>query len=240
MLHKTKSIILSKVKYNDKSYILHTYTELFGRVTYSLSPSHKGSLHNALFFPISVLEMDVDHQATKEIQRIKDAKPYLMLNNVASDPVKNAIAYFIAEVLFRFLQENDPNEQLFDFIVESVRFLDESNESVANFHLLFLVHLTFYLGFYPNWDNYVKGRSYLNRSTGNCETYMFHGMSYVDVRTTDLLYEIAHHSYLTMSSIEISRAERKVVTDSLITYLQIHLNTSSSIKSLDVLKEIFD
>ena len=45
---------------------------------------------------------------------------------------------------------------LFAYLIHSIRWLDEcENRSFANFHLVFLMRLSRFLGLYPNVDDYI-------------------------------------------------------------------------------------
>ena len=61
---------------------------------------------------------------------------------------------FLAEFLYRALKEEAPNEPLFAYLQHSIRWLDEcEGRSFANFHLVFLMRLSRFLGLYPNVDD---------------------------------------------------------------------------------------
>ena len=57
---------------------------------------------------------------------------------------------FIGEVLNKVLsREEEANATLFYFVFEEVKKLDQSNESLANFHILFLLKFLTHLGIQP-------------------------------------------------------------------------------------------
>ena len=56
---------------------------------------------------------------------------------------------FLSEVLSNTLQEEEQNETLYSYLESTFLWLD-SQSDYANFHLLFLLKLTKYLGFYPD------------------------------------------------------------------------------------------
>src|ERR1043165_5441661 len=62
---------------------------------------------------------------------------------------KNCIALFIQELLHKVLKEQEADEDLFDFLKNSLMILDLKKENYFNFHLCFMLQLSRYLGFYP-------------------------------------------------------------------------------------------
>ena len=72
------------------------------------------------------------------------------LPSLLSDPSKLAIGLFVCEFLYHALRDEQRNEPLFDYVRTSIEWLDGRERDFANFHLVFLMHLSRFLGFYPN------------------------------------------------------------------------------------------
>ncbi|MDR2627834.1 MAG: DNA repair protein RecO, partial [Dysgonamonadaceae bacterium] len=122
MLCKTRGIVLHSIPYNDKYAIIHIYTESFGRVSYLVSRHRRRRtlVAQALFMPLSVLEMEVEHLNTRDLQRIRETKICYRLHRIPSHPVKNVIALFLAEVLYRVVRDPEPDARLFNYLYESI------------------------------------------------------------------------------------------------------------------------
>ena len=63
--------------------------------------------------------------------------------------VKSTILIFLSEVLHHSIREEEKNELLFDFLESALIWLDNHDE-IANFHLILLLEVTKFLGFYPD------------------------------------------------------------------------------------------
>ena len=159
MLEKTLGIVLHIIPYNDKISVAHLYTEQYGRSSYLIPQGggKKARMFRSLFMPFSILELDIDYRNSRELQKIIEARTVLPLQNIYSDPVKNAEALFLSEVLCQTIKEPEPNLPLFAFIARSIQVLNIMEEGKANFHLCFLLQLCSFLGFSPNMETYRTG-----------------------------------------------------------------------------------
>ena len=126
MLCKTRGIVLHSIPYNDKYSIIYMYTEAFGRASYLVARSRgkKSSVSKALFMPLSVVEMEVEHLNKRDLHRIRETKLCYPLTEVFCNPVKNVLALFLSEVLFRVVKETEPDPHLFEYLSESIQLLE--------------------------------------------------------------------------------------------------------------------
>ncbi len=155
MLVPTKAIVISKLKYRDNDLIVKCYTEHFGVQSYLLRgvlKSKKGKLRTAYFQLLSQLEIIVSYRQSRSLQSIRDVKPINFYQSIYSNVAKSAIAMFLAEVLSGILKEEEKNQSLYTYLETTFLWLD-ANDEISNFHLLFLINLTRYLGFYPELTN---------------------------------------------------------------------------------------
>lgn len=217
------------------------YTEVYGRVSYMLSFNRgkKSALSKSLFMPLSVIEMEVDHQLKRDLQRIKEARLCYAVNGISSHPVKNVVGLFVAEVLYRVLRETQADPRLFDYLSRSVRLLDGMEAGLANFHLVFLMGLTHYLGIFPRVDTWRNGYCFdmLNGVFAEFPPLHSHYLNYAESTVFASLLRI---SYENMSLYAFSRRERVAVIHRILAYYRLHLPDFPEIKSLEVLQSLFD
>src|SRR5699024_10128405 len=71
---------------------------------------------------------------------------------------------FLSEMLVVAMQEEEENTALFEFITNGMIWLD-TNAKITNFHIVFLLELTKYLGFYPDTSGVHK--PYFDLKEGN-------------------------------------------------------------------------
>lgn len=138
MLTTTQAIVLSVVRHNDKSSILHAYTRACGRVSFILYG------HKFRPSPLSLVELTYDHVPTRDIQTIKS----IALSNTPalSDPSRQCVSIFVAEILLSVFSHPMEDEAMYDFLTATVQDINTCPDP-ENSHLRFLVGLSSYLGF---------------------------------------------------------------------------------------------
>lgn len=241
MLHKTKGIALHTVKYNDNSIIVCIYTELFGRQSYLIKGIHskKGNIKLNFFQPLSLLELEVYHKNTEELQKLKDVQVKPLLTNIFTDPVKTSIAFFLAEFLYKVIKEESHNDLMFNFLNQSIQWLEIETKPLSNFHLVFLIQFAKYYGIYPN-DNYNQLNTIFDLQNGSfLDRYPNH-KNYLDKHLSQLFSELLNKQYQHLDEIKIKHQDKQLLIESLIKYYSLHVDGFISLKTLDVLKDVFN
>lgn len=240
MYHKTQGIVLNTINYNDKYLLASVYTDQFGRVTYMV-PKSKGKsskIKKSLFSPLALLEMETEHQASRDIQRIREVQIISPLYSISGNMIKTSVALFLSEFLSRVLRDTDEYPIIFQYLKDSIQILEESEKGLANFHLVFVLKLTRFLGFYPNLENYING-SYFDMLNGvfvDRQPLHNHYVNKTDSKALSLLSRI---TYENMHYFKFSRQERRNIIDRMVEYYRIHLHNFQDLKSLDILQELF-
>ena len=241
MLCKTRAIVLHNLPYNDSYAIINMYTQAYGRVSYLVPRSRgkKSQLSKAVFMPLSVVELEADHQAKRDMQRIKEAKLCFPFIEIYANPVKNVIALFLAEVLYRVIKETEPDMRLFNYLQQSIHWLENADKGIANFHLVFLLGLPQYLGIFPHTDTYLRG-SYFDLLNGQFVGRIPSHRHYLNSFESLIFTRLLKISYENMSLYAFSRNDRVYVIQRILEYYRLHLPEFHEIKSLEVMQRLFD
>ena len=240
MVVTTPAFVFSKIKYGDADLIVTCFTKSDGVKTYLLRgvlKSKKGKLRAALFQPLTYLDLEAFHKNKGTLERIKEAKVGIPYQSLHTDVVKGSLVLFLAEVLQYAIQEEEANDPLFSFLTQSVIWLDSNNDHIADFHILFLLKLTTYLGFYPDASN--SDLPYFNLVEGN-----FQGTPFGDkvqrketITAFKLFFGI---NFDALSQIKLSKVVRLEVLNLLLLYYQLHLQGFKKPKSLEVLQQLYN
>lgn len=240
MLIKTQAIVLHSLPYSDNQWIVHLYTEDFGRVHYMATLSrNKGSqMKRALFQPLSIIEVVADHKGSKQLQRLKEARMVYPCYNLCQDMRKNAISLFLAEVLYRSARENQADSNLYHFLSHSIQWLDVCTNGVSNFHLVFLIKLSRYYGFFPNLEGLEEGKYFDLQGGAFVASQPLHN-AWLKPTDAQAFAGLMRINYENMSAFKFQHGQRLHLLRQMLNYFRIHLVDFPEIKSLEVMEEIF-
>lgn len=238
MIVTTKAIVLSAIKYGDNNLIVKCYTQSEGTKSYMLRgilSSKKGKLKAAHFQPLTQLKLTANHNNKGTLNSIKEVEIINHYKTIFTNITKQSIAFFLSEMLVFSIQEEEENLDLYEYIETALIWLD-SHQKTTNFHLLFLLNLTKYLGFYPETKNLRY--SYFDLSEGQ---FLQHPPKFNFISGTDLneFKKILGINFDALDKVEFNAKSRQQVLTILIQYFELHLSGFRKPKSLDVLKTIF-
>ena len=240
MLQKARGIVLNQIKYTDSGIVARLYTREFGRLSLIVKGmrSRKTGKHNILFQPLFILDLEVYYKTSREMHTIKEFTVAYSPHDIYSDIRKSCVAIFLGEVLTSVLNEESPNEELYDYVEESIRYFDNCEKGYANFHLAFLSGLSSYLGFEPGQRN-SKDMNFFDLRNGRfVQMPPVHGQ-YSNPEVSSIMAELFASSYDSVNNIPLTGVQRNEVLEDLLRYYHIHLPGLNRIKSLEVLKEVF-
>ena len=240
MFYKTQGIVLSIIKYNDKFSIAQVFTADFGRTAYLLpiSKSKKRKINQALFFPLSVIDMEVEHFPLREIHRLKDVQRQFPLYSINVSVVKLSISFFLSEFLTKILQDTNENKVIFSFIKDSIIRLEEKDKGLANFHLVFMFHLAQFLGIAPNLDGYSEDSFFDLLNGAYSQSKLLHN-HYLHLNQSRYLNVFKRIDYDNMHLYKLSQSDRNTIINFMLDYYRMHVYDFPEIKSLEVLRELY-
>ncbi len=240
MLHKTRGIVLNYIKYSESSLIVTIYTELYGRQSFIVQGvrGKKSKIKANLFQPLFLLDMEVYHKPKRDLQRAKEIQNAYIFTSLPYDLKKSTLAIFIAEILYKTIQEQEPNSELFNYLFNSIQLLDLKEKGTSNFHIYFLIHLTKYLGFFPN-NNYSAINCYFDLKAGNFVQIKPMHFSVLEREASKILSRLLIFSDNQHEELIIDYKIRIQLLEKIIEYFTLHNEGISGIKSLEVLKEVF-
>ena len=241
MIEKSRGIVLHQLKYTDSGIVAWLYTLKFGRQSFLIKGmrNKKAGKHNALFQPMTILDLEFYYRESRDMQILKEFSVSYSPADIFSNIRKTSVAIFLGEVLTSVLREETPNKDLFCFIEDSIIYFDGCRENFANFHIAFLAGLSSYLGFEPG-PRPGSNDVYFDMINGVfVPVPPLHG-NYARREISDILAAFFSSSYDNCRNIVLSGNLRNEVLEILVTYYSIHLPGLKKIRSLEVLKQVFE
>jgi len=220
LLYKTRGIVFRFVKYGETSIIVTIFTELFGLQSYIVNGvrSAKASNKISLFQPLTLLELVVYHKENASITRIKEVRCFYHFKTLSQDVKKATVSLFLNEVINKSIKEETHASEVCRFLFESLEAFDKMHHGYENFHLIFLIKLSRFLGFgLYNSTDILTGKM-------------------LDVKEELLFNALVEANY--DSPVTVTNTQRRVLLDLIIKFYSTHTENMSEIRSIEVLREV--
>ena len=237
MLTNSEAIILGYINYSETSVILKTYTKDYGFKSFiirGIRSKKRKKITLGQLQPLNILDIEFNDKGTKlsYLKTIKIIESYTSIND---DIIKINICLFLAEFLSKTLKIDLKNEPLFEFIKQSLLWFDNSNK-VSNFHLLFILKLSDYLGIMPKYSS--EKSLYFDIENG-IFTNTPMSSNYIKDRVVKDLQDILGIKFDYNNEIMTNINQRKEMLNFLISYYEYHVPGFKRPKSVDILNEVF-
>ncbi len=243
MLHTTKGIVLHHFKYADNSVIAKVFTEKYGLQSYILNGvRNKKAKNKAVYLqPLSLVEINGFYKEKKGLQRVKNIQLDIPFNSIPFNINKSSIAFFLSEILYKSIKEEESNNLLFEFLYGAIQVLDLEEDHYINFHLLFLAHFTKHLGFYPQASNIDENANfYFDLQEGYFTSLQPHHNAFVEPPISILFYSVLGTNFDAMENLVISTKQRKMLLNTFLDYYSLHLSNFDNLKTLEILEEVLN
>lgn len=172
----------------------------------------------AAFHSLSILDAVSQSSPKSTLAVLKEWEPVRQLHSIRGDIVKGSVAMFMSEIIYRSLTNEQADPQLFGWLCDMVAALEDSEGSIANFPLWFLVSYAVKMGFMPG------------------ETIEPPGLFSPDEAT--LFQRILRLQFGEAMDIPLSASRRQAFLRKMLQYLSHHLGATIDSKSLDVLHAV--
>lgn len=251
MQSKTEAIVLHALKYGEKQMIVDMFTREHGRLSFivPLPRSDRSRIKKQYLQPLTLLLLECDVRPLVQLQKLRDASLLIPLPSLLSDAKKLSIALFVSEFLYHALKGEQRNEALFDYVRASIEWLDgvttppvgqpslAKGGEYANFHLVFLMRLSRFLGFYPNLEE--EGDYFDLRGATFCAAPPLH-QDFLMPQEAGVIRLLMRMDYPTMHLFRLNRVERGRILELLLLYYRLHLPSFPELRSLAVLQQLFN
>ena len=212
MLTKTPAIVLHSLKYGETRLIVDMFTRSYGRLSFivSLPKSAKGKMKKQFFQPLTILEIETDVRPKLQLQKLSDVRLLHPFSTIPFDPV-----------------------------TDSIQWLDGQDSRFANFHLVFLMRLSRFLGFYPNLDDYAAGDYFDLRESVFLSAPPVH-RDFLYPQEAEKVQLMMRMDFATMHLFQMSHTERNRLLEVALSYYRLHIPDFPELKSLSVLQELYE
>ena len=239
MLYTTRGIVFQQIKYSESSLIVKILTEELGVQSFIVKGAHskKSKSKPALFQPLTLLNLVVDCREGKSLHYLKEITVAHNYQTIHSDILKQSMLLFLTELLSKSIREESPDKSLFAWLFNALTWFDLSTGDNNNFHLIFMVQLSRFLGFYPKQeDRFVA--AYFDLQEGRFTATQPEHPDYVQQDLATKMVEILNSNFEEAGELQLKNKERRGMLDALLMFYRLHIPGFGTLKSTEVLKTI--
>jgi DNA repair protein RecO (recombination protein O) len=241
MLLSTRGIVFRTVKYGETSVIADIFTEEKGLHTFIAGSvrTAKARMPYSLFQPMTAVDMVCYfREGEGALNRLKELRAAEIWRQIPFDIRHGAVALFMAEICRKSIHEAEENRDLFEFLLENLRWLDNTPHPIANLHLHFLLALSEFLGFKPEVEASEGVERFFDLKEGLFSPVPPPQPFYLEPEQTAQLLALLKTPLQQSHDIPMNRASRKSLLQRLLQFYQLHVPGFSDIHTPDILEMV--
>ena len=220
MIIKTNGIVLKYLKYKESSIICKIYTESHGLQSFIVNGVRSTkSCQLSIYQPLNQLSMILYKKSNSTLNRIKESKISKIYRSLHTDISKISICFFLSEFLSKVLSSEEDQISKFKFITESILYFDKKKNNYNDFHIQFLLKLSYHFGF-----SISDGKQLANYKK-------------MDPLLIEYIDKCINNNYDFI--IKSNNNLRNNVINLIIEYYRSNLDINLNIKSNDILQQVF-
>ena len=211
----TELIVLHTTKFGENSIVVHTLSRDYGRRSFLVRGAGKKVM--SLLLPLNILEAEITESTKSTLYTARNLTSRHPLVGIRNNIYKNTMTMFLSEVIYRTIKEGAQEHDLFEWCRGQILLLSAMESDFSNFHIRFLLELSVALGFSPETSDL---------------------MPFVEENYTTVS-EFMTSSFAESMLIPLSGPVRNKICEDVLRYIEYHSESTLTINSLKVLRELF-
>ncbi len=251
MIEKAEAIVLKTLNHGDTSKIITLYSREVGRLKLIAkgvrSPKSKAM---GLFQPTRHLQVVYYQKPNSGLQMFKSGELVDGFFGLEESFDRLTLALVVVELLDRSIEDEEPHPQLFQLLVDTLGRLGDGNTSSAEVYWFFHLHLLRELGFQPyvGYCSVCKEPLETGGSLGigndHLECVKCHepGPDSIFFASSILkrIQEVLSSSWSERERLKLNTQERRALWAFLWRFTFHHIESSRGMRSLKVLRQLYD
>ena len=215
MTTSTELIVLHTTKFGENSIVVHTLGRDYGRRSFLVRGAGKKVM--SLLLPLNILEAEITESTKSTLYTARNLTSRHPLLGIRNNIYKNTMTMFLSEVIYRTIKEGAQEHDLFEWCRGQILLLSAMESDFSNFHIRFLLELSVALGFSPETSDL---------------------MPFVEENYT-IVSQFMTASFAESMLIPLSGPVRNKICEDVLRYIEYHSESTLTINSLKVLRELF-
>ena len=215
MTTSTELIVLHTTKFGENSIVVHTLSRDYGRRSFLVRGAGKKAM--SLLLPLNILEAEIVESTKSTLYTARNLTSRHPLVGIRNNIYKNTMTMFLSEVIYRTIKEGAQEQGLFEWCRGQILLLSAMETDFSNFHIRFLLELSVALGFSPETSDLMP----------------FVGENFMTVS------QFMTASFAESMLVPLSGPVRNKICEDVLRYIEYHTESTLTINSLKVLRELF-
>ena len=215
MTTSTELIVLHTTKFGENSIVVHTLSRDYGRRSFLVRGAGKKVM--SLLLPLNILEAEIAESTKSTLYTARNLTSRHPLVGIRNNIYKNTMTMFLSEVIYRTIKEGAQEQGLFEWCRGQILLLSAMGTDFSNFHIRFLLELSVALGFSPETSDLMP----------------FVGENFTTVS------QFMTASFAESMLVPLSGPVRNKICEDVLRYIEYHTESTLTINSLKVLRELF-
>jgi len=240
MEDKGRGIIIRTVKYGDNGLVVTLLSRtqglisLFVRSVGGKKSKFKPAILQRMNIVDYVISGRVSENRTSYLKEISMAHIY---KEIPFDIKKSSIVFYMCDLLAGCINGNESDSNLYDFVEQTLLWLDLVDSGYANLPVYFTLELSRQLGFYPNTKSYTP-ESFFDMEDGEFKPQKPSHTLHFDQPTSTTLHRLCHTPLAEIGNLGLTNTQRRNLLDGLLDYYAVHMSGMRKPESHEVLREI--
>lgn len=237
MLFNGIGIVLQTIPYRDKQLICKVFTEHRGLISLMahVGTSNKSKIKRAQLLPITPIEFQASGKEQHVMGKLIEVRVLQPWKRISTEIVRSCIAVFLNEVFLKVLRDDEGNPELFGFIMRTYQDLDNTPEIAGDFHLLKLIQLSQYLGFFPSPKS-QPDQDYFDLMNGVFSGTLPNHPYYLQ-KDAAVRWQKVIACAMDYCETGFNTAERRLALNDILLFYRLHVPNFNELKSLEVLQD---
>lgn len=240
MIVQSEGIILKTTRYGETSLICQVFTRTYGLKSFIIKGvrtvrSH--SLKANIFQPGNIIALDFYNAPHKNIQLVKEAQLGYTYTDLREYIPGNCVQLFMLEVLHNILQQDFPQEELYDTIRHMFIRLDSGGIQLTLLPSFFLLVLNRLSG-YTIDSNRTADQPYLNIWEGRFVSVMPDIPPFLDETASAIIAAVNGADAMEELNAIVAEGRQHEILGGLLVYMEHHYPNFKPLRSLPVLTAV--
>ncbi|MDE5878198.1 MAG: recombination protein O N-terminal domain-containing protein [Muribaculaceae bacterium] len=240
MLEKIQGIVVDIRRHNDRHNVVTLFTRQHGRIAFlsTAGSTPAARLKQARLYPLAIIETEVNFKKNRELQQLRSFQPILVADSLRFNPVKATVVMFVSEFLNHLLRTSPPDPAMWDYVANAISVFNASERGIGNFHLTLLVTLLPFMGIQPDLNQGESSGWFDMQGGVFTDSRPLHN-NFIPPEESIFIPLISRMNFANYTHFRFNGAQRRMLLRRLLDYYALHLPGMNSLKSPDVLADIF-